>query len=210
MAIERITTFVYPRLERKLQLWRGQMLRLAGAQAGPRFGIGPAVRIFPPNCIKAGHDVTFVGSSYISAERAGSVHIGNHTNLQVGLWLNCTGSGFVQIGDYCLIQPYGILGVGAGRLIIGNHVTMGQMVNIHPGNHSFVDPNLRINEQPVTYKGIVIEDDCWIGAQAVILDGVKIGQGSVVGAGSLVTHDVPAYSVVAGNPARIIKMRNRV
>lgn len=207
MILEQPATYFYPRLERKLQLWRGMILRLMGAQAGHRFGVGPRVRIFKPSSIKAGHDVTFVGSSYIRGDAPGSVQIGNHTSFHIGLWLNCTGPGSFQIGDHCLIQPYGVMGVGAGTIVIGNHVTMGQMVNIHASNHSFTDLSLRIDEQPVIYKDIIIEDDCWIGAQAIILNGVRLGKGSVIGAGSVVTRDVPAYSIVVGNPASVIKMR---
>jgi acetyltransferase-like isoleucine patch superfamily enzyme len=65
-----------------------------------------------------------------------------------------------------------------------------------------------MKEQGVTQKGIVIEDDCWIAANSIILDGVTIGRGSVVAAGAVVSKSVPPYSVVAGVPARIIKSRN--
>lgn len=63
-------------------------------------------------------------------------------------------------------------------------------------------------EEDICTKGeIVIEEDVWIGSNSVILSGVKIGRGSVIGAGSIVTKDIPRYSVVAGNPAKIVKMR---
>jgi acetyltransferase-like isoleucine patch superfamily enzyme len=67
--------------------------------------------------------------------------------------------------------------------------------------------DIPMKEQGVTQKGVVIEDDCWIAANSVILDGVRIGRGSVVAAGAVVSRDVPPFSIVAGVPARVIKNR---
>jgi acetyltransferase-like isoleucine patch superfamily enzyme len=80
-------------------------------------------------------------------------------------------------------------------------------VSIYAENHVFDNPNITIKAQGVSKKDVVIEDDCWIAANAVILAGVTIGKGSVVAAGSVVNEDVPAFSVVAGVPARVIKSR---
>ena len=80
-------------------------------------------------------------------------------------------------------------------------------VSIFAENHDFDNPNIIMKEQGVTKKFVKIEDDCWIAANSIILAGVTIGKGSVIAAGSVVTKDVPAYSVVAGVPAEIIKSR---
>jgi len=74
-------------------------------------------------------------------------------------------------------------------------------------NHNFRDSTRLIREQGVTYKGIVIEDDVWIGSKATIVDGVTIGQGAVIGAGSVVTKSIPAYAIAVGVPARVIGTR---
>ncbi|MNG32136.1 Virginiamycin A acetyltransferase [compost metagenome] len=74
-------------------------------------------------------------------------------------------------------------------------------------NHVFSDKTKPIKEQGIYRQGITIEDDCWIGSNVTILDGVTIGTGSVVAAGAVVTKDVPPYSVVGGVPAKIIKER---
>ena len=75
-------------------------------------------------------------------------------------------------------------------------------------NHAFDRTDIPMNQQGFTpEKPIVIEDDVWIGARVIILPGVHIGTGAVVGAGAVVTKDVPDYAVVGGNPARILKMR---
>ena len=80
-------------------------------------------------------------------------------------------------------------------------------VSIYAENHVFDNPNITIKAQGVTKSAVVIEDDCWIAANVVILAGVTIGKGSVIAAGSVVNEDVPAFSVVAGVPARVIKSR---
>ena len=64
-----------------------------------------------------------------------------------------------------------------------------------------------MNVQGSTRKWVIIEDDVWIGTRAIILPGTRIGKGSIIGAGSVVTKDVPQYSIVGGNPARILKTR---
>jgi acetyltransferase-like isoleucine patch superfamily enzyme len=79
------------------------------------------------------------------------------------------------------------------------------MTQIVAVNHEFDDPHRPFVEQGITAAGIVIEDDVWIGASAVITDGVHIGRGAVVAAGAVVTADVPAHTVVAGVPARVVR-----
>ncbi len=92
-----------------------------------------------------------------------------------------------------------------GPIIIGNHVNIAQGVVLSGMNHSYKDSSKRIDEQKVITSPIIIEDDVWIGANCVILPGVKVGKHSVIGAGSVVTKDIPSYSLAVGNPARITK-----
>ncbi|MCD6461281.1 MAG: acyltransferase [Thermoplasmata archaeon] len=95
----------------------------------------------------------------------------------------------------------------AGGVEIGNNVLIGPRVIIHSANHRFADRETPIRYQGHEYRRVVIEDDVWIGGGAIILPGVRIGKGAVVGAGAVVTKDVPPFSVVAGVPARVIKER---
>lgn len=112
------------------------------------------------------------------------------------------GVGPVIIGEDTLI---GLRNTLIGPVQIGNHVVTAQNVVMSGLNHCFDDCSRLIREQGVITASIVIADDVWIGANASILAGVHIGMHSVVGAGSVVTKDVPPYSVVAGNPAQVIK-----
>lgn len=104
-------------------------------------------------------------------------------------------------------------GLGANAKIgryttIGNDVMMGPNVTIITRNHRFDDINTPMRLQGFEeYKAVIIDDDVWIGAQVVILPGVHIERGSIIGAGSVVTKNVDAYSIVGGVPAKFIKYR---
>lgn len=86
----------------------------------------------------------------------------------------------------------------------------GPGVHIHGGNHKTSEIGVYMDEvrkEKGTDGKIVIEDDVWVGSNAIILHGVKIGRGAVIGAGSIVTKSVPPYAIAVGNPAKIIKRR---
>uniref|UniRef100_UPI00313FFBA6 DapH/DapD/GlmU-related protein n=1 Tax=uncultured Nitrospira sp. TaxID=157176 RepID=UPI00313FFBA6 len=91
---------------------------------------------------------------------------------------------------------------------IGDDVMMGPRVTIYGRDHCFDSIDVSMMDQGMgKYERIVIEDDVWIGANAIILKGVRIGKGTIVGAGAVVTKEVPPYSVVVGNPARVVRTR---
>lgn len=110
--------------------------------------------------------------------------------------------GDVIIGDHTRIGLHNTI---IGPVAIGNHVNLAQGITVTALNHNFDDSDKRIDEQGVSTTPVVIEDDIWIGANAVILPGVTIGHHSVVAAGAVVTKNVPPHSLVAGVPAKIIK-----
>ena len=127
------------------------------------------------------------------------------------------------LGDYSVVESFACINNAVGDVIIGNHtrvglhntiigpVSIGNHVNLAQGipitalNHNFTDAGKRIDEQGISTKEVVLEDDIWIGANAVILPGVTIGEHSVVAAGAIVTKDVPPHSLVAGVPAKVIR-----
>lgn len=128
-----------------------------------------------------------------------------------------------SLGDYSVIESFACINNAVGDVVIGDHtriglhntiigpVTIGCHVNLAQGitvtalNHNFEASDKRIDEQGVSTTPVTIEDDIWIGANAVILPGVTIGNHSVVAAGAVVTKDIPPHSLVAGVPAKIIK-----
>jgi acetyltransferase-like isoleucine patch superfamily enzyme len=96
-----------------------------------------------------------------------------------------------------------------GNIVIGSHCLIGPGVVMRTANHRYSRSNAYIDTQGHDCADIVIEDDCWVGAMAVILGGVTVRRGAVIGAGAVVTKDVPPCAVVAGVPARVIKFRGR-
>jgi acetyltransferase-like isoleucine patch superfamily enzyme len=106
--------------------------------------------------------------------------------------------GDVIIGDHTRVGMHNTI---IGPVTIGNHVNLAQGIVVTALNHNFNDAKKPIDEQGISTKEVVIEDDVWIGANAVILPGVRIGRHSVVAAGSVVTRDVPSGVLVAGTPA---------
>ena len=110
--------------------------------------------------------------------------------------------GDVVIGDHTRIGLHNTI---IGPVTIGSHVNLAQGITVTALNHNFSDARKRIDQQGVSTAAVIISDDVWIGANAVVLPGVTIGRHSVIAAGAVVTKDVPPYSVAAGVPARIIK-----
>jgi acetyltransferase-like isoleucine patch superfamily enzyme len=133
------------------------------------------------------------------------VDIGDHSFILRGTLLLPYG-GSIRIGSNVGINPYCII-YGHGGVEIGNDVLIAAQVTLVSAQHVFERRDTPIRSQGITTKGIRIEDDVWIGAQVIVLDGVHIGRGAVVGAGSVVTRSVSAYQVVAGSPARVVRER---
>ena len=110
--------------------------------------------------------------------------------------------GDVVIGDYTRVGLHNTI---IGPVTIGHHVNLAQGITVTALNHNFADITRRIDQQGVATSPVVIGNDVWIGANAVILPGVTIGSHVVVAAGAVVTKDVPANTLVGGVPAKIIK-----
>lgn len=127
------------------------------------------------------------------------------------------------LGNYSVVEDFSCLNNAVGDLIIGNNsriglgntiigpvqigsnVNLAQNVTISGLNHNYLDVNRTIHSQGVSTLPIVIEDDVWVGANSIILAGTSIGKHSIIAAGSVVNRSVPPFTVVAGNPAKIIK-----
>lgn len=128
-----------------------------------------------------------------------SMNKNSHIHRNSVIW------GELQLGENVSIGPNNYI---YGQVIMGDFIMTAPNCMFAGGSHGFKDNSVPMKNQESTIKRpIVIEDDVWIGANSVILDGVKICKGSIVGAGSVVTKDVNPYSIVGGNPAVVIKSR---
>lgn len=126
------------------------------------------------------------------------------TGVNVGF--ACSVSPRVEIGDY---SSFGNRCVVQGGVRIGSHVMMGPDVKIYTRNHNMQEISIPMRLQGDSFFPVTIGDDVWMACNVVILPGVTIGSHAVIGAGAIVTKDVPEYAVVVGNPARVVKYRGR-
>lgn len=141
----------------------------------------------------------------IEIQRTGYIQIGANTIICRWVCFRPWG-GSIIIGDGCSINSFCHLS-GNGGLIIGNNVRIGSNCSFVSANHNFSDVTIPIKDQGESAEKTIIEEDCWIGTGSSILCGVKIGRGSIIGAGSVITKDIEPYSVVVGVPGKIIKNR---
>ena len=198
---------------RGLALLRGLFWKLFFKKGSGMAFIGKGVTILSSHLVSVGRSFTLGDFATIDALSQEGVTLGNnvtlerYTMLRISGTLRKLGKG-IQIGNNTGVGAYSYIGAGGG-VVIGNFVSIGQRVNFHAENHEFRDAEKLIVEQGVTSKGICVEDDCWIGSGSIILDGVTIGRGAVIAAGSVVTKSVAAYSIVAGVPARVIGQRGK-
>lgn len=136
-----------------------------------------------------------------------TVRLGARNQVMHGATFETGYEGHVKLGDDCFVGAYSILN-GFGGIDIGNNALIAGHCHIVSGDHGFDDLSVPMGDQPIVGKGIVIEDDVWLGAGAKVLDGVRIGKGSIVSAGAVVNRDVEPYSIVGGIPAKLIKKRD--
>ena len=142
--------------------------------------------------------------SFLEIRNPENVFVGCNVQINSGVILRPR-THKITIGDHTGINPYVAI---YGKVSIGKYNMIAPHVMLAGGNHAIDD-----TETPMSLsgrssnEGIVTEDDVWLGANAVVLDGVRIGHGAVVAAGAVVTRDVAPFDVVAGNPARRIKNR---
>lgn len=135
-----------------------------------------------------------------------AIHCGDNVLIQQGVYL--LNPHRIIIGNNVSIHPMCYIDAKGG-IIIGDDVSIAHGTTIMSSTHTFNDLCVPIKNQEIEYSNTTIEDNVWIGAKSTILAGNTIGQGSIIGANTVVTRDVKDYIIVAGTPARIIKERNK-
>lgn len=170
------------------------------------FGNPSYARIYH-NVELAGKLIIGKGCSFMdNVSVIGDISFGNRVFMHENVLIRSFGN-TITIGDNTTINRNVII---ESQCKIGSNCSIAPNVVIVGANHKFANKDILIKEQGSTSLGIVIEDDVWIGANASVLDGVHIGKGCIVAAGAVVTKSVPAFSVVAGVPAKVIKQRGSV
>lgn len=154
-----------------------------------------------------------VGRRKIKHEEEASIIIGNKVNIfsNVRLVVCCPNEcefAKISIGDNVSINSGSYIS-GEGGLTVGSHVLIGPGVKVASAGHTIDYHHDFIALNPINYGSVVIEDGAWLGAGCIVLPGRRIGKGAVVGAGAVVVEDVPPFSIVVGNPAKVIRYRSR-
>lgn len=155
--------------------------------------------------IKVGRNLLVERNVTLNVMYGGTITLGDYCELRRGSQLLSYG-GNIIVGHHSSINPYTVV-YGQGNIRIGNYVRIAAHCTLIPSNHVFADYSKPICEQGLINRGIVIEDDVWIGTGVRILDGVVVSTGCVVGAGSVVTHSTEPYGIYVGVPAKKIKSR---
>lgn len=137
-----------------------------------------------------------------------NIRIGDYTVIRVFSLSKRKRNSYLKIGDNTYIGEFQNIRASGGVIEIGKNCSISQHITMIASNHN-IRKGKDINKQgwDETKTGIYIGDDVWIGANSVILPGVRIGSGAVIGAGSIVTKDIPENAIVVGNPARVVKYR---
>lgn len=150
-----------------------------------KVSIGTGCEFLSPQTMRFGGLVSIGRNSFFSAE-GGAILIGTKTSFNSNVHINSSVGGTIRIGESCLIGPNVIM---------------------RTAGHRFDDPGVPIRQQGHIVGDIIIEDNVWIGASAVVLGGVRIGAGALIGAGAVVNRDIAAMAIAVGVPAKVVKFR---
>jgi len=175
------------------------------ARLNRRGYISPKASIFHAN-LHLGENV-FVGEGVLiyQSKGSGTVTVGDRSYLHRETIIETGFGGHLNIKADTHIQPRCQFSAYLGSIIIGSGVQIAPSCAFYPYNHCFASDKPIKNESLQTKGGIFIEDEAWLGYGVIVLDGVKIGKGAVIGAGSVVNQNIPAGAIAAGVPARVLK-----
>jgi acetyltransferase-like isoleucine patch superfamily enzyme len=198
----------------QMSVWavRGTIKRLRFREYRGLTMIGCGTKIRHPRHLSVGKNFIVEDYAEIMALSSAGIVCGN--NVTIGAFATIKPSNYygkaigqgLRIGDNSNIGRYNYVGC-SGLITIGRDVMIGPRVSFYAENHNFESTDKTMAEQGVSCEPITVGDDCWIASGSIILAGVTIGTGSIIAAGSVVSKDVPPYSVAAGIPAKVIRSR---
>jgi acetyltransferase-like isoleucine patch superfamily enzyme len=188
---------------------RKMFYRFLFHKVGRGVAFGRNITLRHPHKVTIGNN-TFIDDGAVldaKGEEEQGIFIGDNVIVGRNTILSCKG-GSIHLGDFANISANCSL-LSESKIDIGKHTFLaGQCYLVAGGNHSFERTDIPIMFQPSVRKGgIIIQDDCWLGASVVVLDGVSLATGCVIGAGAVITKSFPAYSVAVGIPARTVRLR---
>ena len=174
---------------------------------GKNVRIGYGVKIVNPQYISIGDDVLIDDHVTLIARGPGGLSIGSHIHINDRVYLDteCE-DGYITVHDHVYIGT-GTTLFGHYGMEIGEHALLAQNITITPYSHIFEDPNDYIINQGGHSKKVTIGKDSYLGMNVCVLYSADIGDGSVIGSGSVVVKPIPPYSVAVGNPAKVIRKR---
>lgn len=194
----RLATWYAPRLYKRNRL----------ADLNPRGYIDPSAAIDHRNLKLGAHSYVGERVKIIEGPDGGRIELGDRVRLHWDITLHTGQGGTISIGSRSSVQPGCQFVAYVGSIRVGSDVHIGSNCAFYPYNHGFA-PGILIADQPLTSRGdIVLEDDVNLGFGVIVLDGVTIGKGAAVGAGSVVVQDIPAGAIAMGVPARVLRMRS--
>ncbi len=198
-------------VEKFFEIIRGLYLRIFFKKSSGVIFVGRHTRLKHCNLISTGRTLFIGDNVLINALSKNGIKFGNNVSIHRNTIIDCTG-GIRSLGEGLIVgnnvgfSPNCFIQV-RGSVEIGNNVIFGPGMSIFSETHNNINPDIFINEQGETREGVTIEDGVWVGAGATILDGVTVGHDSIIAAKSLVNNNIPPYSIVAGIPAKLIKLR---
>ena len=177
------------------------------ARYHPQGYIAPGATVYHRLLKLGAHIFIGKGTTIFQDRDGGEVILGDRVHLYGDTYIQTGDTGTVTIGSDTHIQPRCQFSSYKAPIKIGSKVQIAPECAFYSYAHG-IAPDQFIKEQPLTTKGgITLEDDVWLGYRTIVLDGVCIGKGAVIGAGSVVTHDIPSNAIAVGIPARVVKMR---
>jgi galactoside O-acetyltransferase len=179
-------------------------------ELGNNADIQPTVHMEYASKIRVGNDCRIARQAILRAntDDSRSVCLGNSVSLLEGTLISAN-RGHVTIGDHSWLGPHSVI-YGNGGVDIGEHVLIASHCTINTVSHNYSATDMPMNCQGINTDPVIIENDVWIGTSAAIMQGVRIGYGSIIGAGAIVTKSIPPFSIAVGVPARITGTREEM